>query len=309
MRLNCPRGVLMLLGIALLTTIRGFGQPARKQESPRADLGRGVAKRSEDKKEISFDLGRGIKVNFVLIRPGSFMMGDENGDDDEKPVHKVTISKPFYLGKFEVTQQQWQAVMGSNPSHFRGAKNPVDRVSWEACQAFIKRLNEKFASRGCQVRPAHRGRMGIRLPRRLDFALQLRRSRKEVGRIRLVRRQRRRHDASGRPEEAQRLGIVRHARQRLGVVRRLVRRRLLQQVTSDRPDGTNRSHLARAPRRLVERSRRLLPLVMPLLPAAVVLRLLLRRARHVPVTTPVLSPFAPRKQRDFRGAKGDFTGL
>ncbi len=144
MRLNCPRGVLMLLGIALLTTIRGFGQPARKQESPRADLGRGVAKRSEDKKEISFDLGRGIKVNFVLIRPGSFMMGDENGDDDEKPVHKVTISKPFYLGKFEVTQQQWQAVMGSNPSHFRGAKNPVDRVSWEACQAFIKRLNEKF---------------------------------------------------------------------------------------------------------------------------------------------------------------------
>ena len=84
-------------------------------------------------------------MDFVLIPSGSFMMGDKKGDEEEKPVHKVTISKPFYLGKFEVTQEQWQAVMGPNPSHFKGAKNPVDRVSWEACEAFIKKLNENFA--------------------------------------------------------------------------------------------------------------------------------------------------------------------
>jgi formylglycine-generating enzyme required for sulfatase activity len=134
-----------LLGIVLFTAIRGLGEPVKGQEPPRGSRGKIAGGRLEGKKEISFDLGRGVKMDLVLIRPGSFMMGNEKGDDDEKPVHKVTISKPFYLGKFEVTQEQWQAVMGSNPSHFRGAKNPVDRVSWEACQAFIKKLNEKFA--------------------------------------------------------------------------------------------------------------------------------------------------------------------
>ncbi|MFZ1936389.1 MAG: formylglycine-generating enzyme family protein [Thermoguttaceae bacterium] len=145
MRLNSPLGMAILLGVALFTAIRICREPVKSLEPPRAAPGQVVARPFEDKKEISFDLGRGIKMGFVLIRPGSFMMGDEKGDADEKPVHKVTISKPFYLGKFEVTQEQWQAVMGSNPSHFRGAKNPVDRVSWEACQAFIKKLNAKFA--------------------------------------------------------------------------------------------------------------------------------------------------------------------
>jgi len=145
MRLNSPSSAVVLLGIAVLAAIRGFGGAVKGQDSPRADHGKAVARPLETEKEISFDLGRGVKLDLVLIRPGSFMMGDEKGDDDEKPVHKVTISKPFYLGKFEVTQEQWQCVMGSNPSHFRGAKNPVDRVSWEACQAFIKKLNAKFA--------------------------------------------------------------------------------------------------------------------------------------------------------------------
>jgi formylglycine-generating enzyme required for sulfatase activity len=97
------------------------------------------------KKTISFDLGGGIKMDLVLIRPGSFRMGDKKGDPEERPVHKVTISKPFYLGKFEVTQEQWNAVMGKNRSHFRGAKLPVERISWEDCQTFVKKLNDKFA--------------------------------------------------------------------------------------------------------------------------------------------------------------------
>ena len=52
------------------------------------------------------------------------MMGDPKGENDEKPVHKVTISKPFYIGKFDVTQEQWQGVMGGNRSHFKGAGTP-----------------------------------------------------------------------------------------------------------------------------------------------------------------------------------------
>ncbi len=99
---------------------------------------------------MAFDLGGGVKLELVLIRPGSFIMGDVKGGDDERPAHKVTITKPFYLGKYEVTQEQWQAVMGNNPSAFQGPKNPVENVSTGDCQAFVKKLNEKFGGRGAK---------------------------------------------------------------------------------------------------------------------------------------------------------------
>ena len=69
-------------------------------------------------------------------------MGSDKGNDDEKPMHEVRISKPFYLGKYEVTQGQWQAVMGNNPSRFKGDPNrPVEQVAWEDVQAFMRKLN------------------------------------------------------------------------------------------------------------------------------------------------------------------------
>lgn len=69
-------------------------------------------------------------------------MGSENGDTDEKPAHLVTISKGFYLGKYEVTQTQWQQVMGGNTSHFNScAQCPVEQVSWNGVQTFIGKLN------------------------------------------------------------------------------------------------------------------------------------------------------------------------
>jgi len=84
-------------------------------------------------------------MEFVLIRPGSFLMGspEEAGDGDESPVHTVTISRPFYLGRYEVTQEQWQEVMGSNPSRFKGPRLPVESVSWNGCQVFLQKLEEK----------------------------------------------------------------------------------------------------------------------------------------------------------------------
>ena len=83
-------------------------------------------------------------MEFALIPAGRFSMGSTNGDSNEKPVHKVTISQPFYMGRYEVTQGQWQAVMGSNPSNFKdcGANCPVEQVSWSAAQDFITKLNE-----------------------------------------------------------------------------------------------------------------------------------------------------------------------
>ena len=84
------------------------------------------------------------EIEMVKIPAGSFMMGSNNGSGDEKPVHKVTISQAFFMGKTEVTQAQWQAVMGNNPSNFRDCPTcPIEQVSWDDAQEFIKKLNAK----------------------------------------------------------------------------------------------------------------------------------------------------------------------
>ena len=67
---------------------------------------------------------------------------DQQAKKEETPQHKVTITKPFYIGIYEVTQEQWLAVMGSNPSYNIGRNNPVEQVSWYDIQEFIKRLNQ-----------------------------------------------------------------------------------------------------------------------------------------------------------------------
>ena len=87
-----------------------------------------------------------LGMKFVLIQPGSFNMGSNNGNDDEKPVHRVTISKPFYMQTTEVTQAQWQAVMGGNPSSFKGDDRPVEMVRWHDVQEFIRKLNAQEGS-------------------------------------------------------------------------------------------------------------------------------------------------------------------
>jgi formylglycine-generating enzyme required for sulfatase activity len=85
-------------------------------------------------------------MEFVLIPAGEFDMGspakEENRVQDEGPVHHVNIPTAFYMGKYEVTQKQWREVMGNNPSTFKGDDLPVEQVSWNDVQEFIKRLNE-----------------------------------------------------------------------------------------------------------------------------------------------------------------------
>jgi len=104
--------------------------------------------------EITIDLGSGVTMELVLIPAGSFMMGSPDSDpdakDDEKPRHQVTITKPFYLGKHEVTEQQWHAVMGGNPSVLTEPKRPVSSVSWDECQGFIAKLNERLGKNGAR---------------------------------------------------------------------------------------------------------------------------------------------------------------
>jgi formylglycine-generating enzyme required for sulfatase activity len=88
-----------------------------------------------------------VGMKFVLLPAGSFLMGStgkEKGRGDDEIPHKVTFAKGLYVGVHPVTQEQWQAVMGNNPSHFKGEKNlPVEQVSWHDCQAFCKKLRDK----------------------------------------------------------------------------------------------------------------------------------------------------------------------
>jgi len=91
------------------------------------------------------DLGGGVKLELVLIPAGAFEMGSPAGkkarQEPDDQVHRVRITKPFYLGKYEVTQEQWEKVIGKNPSDFRGPMNPVEQLSWDDCQDFLKKLN------------------------------------------------------------------------------------------------------------------------------------------------------------------------
>jgi len=112
-----------------------------------AMAGTAFSETKESPKEFAVELGGGVKLDLVLVPAGFFSMGDDKGYHVEKPVHKVTITKPFYLGKYEVTQEQWESIMGNNPSLIKGPKKPVENISWDNCQQFLVELNEKTGER------------------------------------------------------------------------------------------------------------------------------------------------------------------
>ncbi len=102
---------------------------------------------SSPRPERALDLGGGVRLELVEIPAGQFLMGsppDEPGrKEHEGPQHVVTFARPFWIGKYEVTQAQWQAVMGANPSWHKGADWPVTGVNWEDCQEFCRRLSAR----------------------------------------------------------------------------------------------------------------------------------------------------------------------
>lgn len=115
-------------------------KPAKKTSAPAPTIGT-----SSYTPVVKTYEANGVSFQMVEVRGGTFTMGatsEQASDafDDEKPAHSVTLSS-YYIGKTEVTQELWQAVMGSNPSKFKGDRKPVECVSWEACQTFISKLN------------------------------------------------------------------------------------------------------------------------------------------------------------------------
>ena len=122
--------LLSLILVFCVTACKPDGEPGAPP--PVQDLATGV-----------LDMGGGAKMELALIQPGSFMMGSEAGDRSEKPVHQVKMTQPFYMGKYEVTQEQYEAVMGADPSHFKGARNPVEQVSWNDAQEFSRKVSRR----------------------------------------------------------------------------------------------------------------------------------------------------------------------
>ena len=117
-----------------------------RQQEAEEKLRRELAEAERKRRETGYSNGilkvNGIEYPMVYVSGGSFMMGseDSDADSDEKPVHQVTLSS-YRIGKYEVTQDLWEAVMGSNPSNFKGSRRPVELVSWGDCQEFIRKLN------------------------------------------------------------------------------------------------------------------------------------------------------------------------
>src|SRR5262245_16034861 len=108
---------------------------ASEEEAP------GIERENEPLSSFVDDLGAGVKLELIRIPGGSFLMG--SGEyESEKPIHRVTLS-PFAIGKYPLTQAQWKAVMGNNPSNFKGDHLPVERVSWNSATEFCSALSKR----------------------------------------------------------------------------------------------------------------------------------------------------------------------
>ncbi len=96
-------------------------------------------------RELKLELGQGVVLEMVLIPAGEFDMGSpvlEEGREENEPLHRVRITKPFYMAKYETTQAEWLLVMGEDPANFKGMRNPVEQVSWLDCQKYLEKLGQ-----------------------------------------------------------------------------------------------------------------------------------------------------------------------
>lgn len=124
-----PKKLPELLSKVKLTGDDGIVAPVKSLNQPLSDKGRDMTV-------------PGLGMKLVYVAPGSFQMGAADGEIDEKPVHQVTISRGYWIGKHEVTQNDYQLIMGSNPSYFKGGGKPVEQVSWNDAVSFCQKLTE-----------------------------------------------------------------------------------------------------------------------------------------------------------------------
>jgi formylglycine-generating enzyme required for sulfatase activity len=89
-----------------------------------------------------------VGAEIIWVSPGTFQMGEQNGYTSERPVHSVQIARGFHLGRYEVTQDEYKAIMGVNPSFYRGPRNPVEMVTWDNAMEFCSMLTARERTSG-----------------------------------------------------------------------------------------------------------------------------------------------------------------
>jgi formylglycine-generating enzyme required for sulfatase activity/predicted Ser/Thr protein kinase len=148
-------GLLLLVGVLVMNLLAWGGKApvyllprgdtATSPETAQAAWAKHLGRKVEEEDEIA----PGVKMAFVLVPPGKFLMGSPTGEQAWGEEHEVTITEPFYLGKHEVTQAQYEAVVGQgkNPSTFRGAELPVESVTWTEASAYADSLTRKRAAK------------------------------------------------------------------------------------------------------------------------------------------------------------------
>jgi len=144
---------LLLLLVSFLLAFgiigRGATPPSDVMEEAKAAMEKAVAAQKECSHRLGLpvEMTNSIGMRLKLMPAGEFMMGSPESDKPAmshgSPQHKVRITKPFYLGVYEVTQAEYARVMGENPSRFRRASNPVEQVSWDDATEFCKKLSAK----------------------------------------------------------------------------------------------------------------------------------------------------------------------
>ena len=206
--------------IAVLIVTAGCGPQTASDGPTRAEIRNTTA---EKVPKLGTIITNSIGMKLVRIPAGEFMMGAPDSDFSaqgaDQPQHRVRITKPFWLGVYEVTQEQYAQVMGSNPSHFTGnPQRPVETVLWSDAIEFCQRLGKKegVAYRlpteaeweyACRAGPLHGG-VSVMIPK--------------IWRFCVVREELRWRTACCWPEEAESVGTVRYARERVRVVCGLV---------------------------------------------------------------------------------------
>ncbi len=142
----------IIIGVFIWNGDREQAKQTRQVESERIEKVNRLTMNEFTPEEFAIN---GVKFEMVPIKAGSFMMGVSGNNQS------VTLTKDFYMGKYEVTQEQWEAIMGGNPSRFKGVKRPVENVSWNDAQEFITKLNAQDAVK--------RSGMKFRLPTEAEW--------------------------------------------------------------------------------------------------------------------------------------------